>query len=68
MFAYIHSSVDLSDSLIIQGELVDLDAVADQLAHDFDLELVQLALTDGVSFGDHWDDVHLRQDGKIMLL
>lgn len=67
-FPYIHSSVDLSDGLIIEGELVNLDAVADQLTHDFNLELVQLALTDGVSFSDHWDDVHLQQDGKNMFM
>lgn len=63
VFSYIHCSVDLSYGLIIQGELVDLDAVADQLTHDFDLELVQLALADGVSFGNDWDDVDLQQDG-----
>lgn len=61
-FPYIHCCVDLSYGLIIQGELVDLDTVADQLTHDFDLELVQLALTDGVCFCNHWDDVHLQQD------
>lgn len=56
---YVHGCVDLCDGLIIQRELVDLDAVADQFAHDFDLELVQFALTDGVCFGNHWDDVDL---------
>lgn len=63
VFPYIHCSVDLRYGLIIQGELVDLDTVTDQLAHDFDLELVQLRLADGVGFGDHWDDVHLQRDG-----
>lgn len=62
MLPYIHCGVDLRDGLVIQRELVDLDAVADQLTHDFDLELVQLAFTDGVCFGDHWDDVHLQPD------
>lgn len=62
VFPYIHCRVDLSYGLIIQWELVDLDPVADQLTHDFDLELVQLALTDGVRFRNHWDDVHLQQD------
>lgn len=57
--SYIHSSVDFGYSLIVQRELVDLDSVADKLTHDFDLELVQLALTDGVGFGDDGDDVHL---------
>lgn len=58
---YVHRGVDLCYSLIIQWELVDLDPVADQFAHDFDLELVQFALTDGVCFGDHWDDVDLKR-------
>lgn len=62
VFPYVHGRVDLRYGLVIQGELVDLDPVADQLAHDFDLELVQLALTDGVGFGDHWDDVNLQRD------
>lgn len=66
-FPYIHCSVDLSDRLIIERELIDLDAVADQLAHDFDLELVQLALTDGVSFGDHWNYVHLQRDRSMYM-
>lgn len=38
--AYIHGSVDLTDSLVICGKLVDLDAIAHQLTHDLDLELV----------------------------
>lgn len=59
-FPYVHRGVDLCYSLIIQWELVDLDPVADQFAHDFDLELVQFALTDGVCFGDHRDDVDLK--------
>lgn len=62
MFPYVHCRVDLGYGLVIQGELVDLDPVADELAHDFDLELVQLALTDGVGFGDHRDDVDLQRD------
>lgn len=61
--SYVHSSVDFGYSLIIQRELVDLDTVADKLTHDFDLELVQLALTDGVSFSNDRNDVHLWQDG-----
>lgn len=62
--AHIHSSVDFGHSLIIQGELVDLNTIADKLTHDFDLEFVQLTLTNGVGFGDHWDDVYLQQDGN----
>lgn len=60
--SYIHRSVDFCHSLIIQGELVDLDTIADEFTHDFDLELMQLTLTDGVSLGDHWDNVHLKHD------
>lgn len=60
--SYIHGRVDLGHGLVVQGELVDLDPVTNQLAHNFDLKLVQLALTDGVSFGDDWDDVDLQQD------
>lgn len=63
-FPYVHGGVDLGYGFIIQRELVDLDAVADQFAHDFDLELVQFALTDGVCFGDHWDDVDLKPEEK----
>lgn len=58
---YVHSSVDFGYSLIVQRKLVDLHSVADEFTHDFDLELVQLTLADGVSFGDDWDDVHLWQ-------
>lgn len=56
---HIHHRVDLGHGLVVRGELVDLHPIADQLAHDLDLELVQLALGDGVCFGNDWDDVHL---------
>lgn len=56
---HIHDCIDLCDSLVICGKLVDLDPVADQLTHDLDLELVELALGDGVSLGNDGDDVHL---------
>lgn len=62
MTPYIHTGVDFGHSLIVQRELVNLDTIADQFTHDFDLELVQLTLTDGVSFGDHRDDIHLQRD------
>lgn len=65
--SYIHCCVDLCYGLIIQGELVDLDSIANQLTHDFDLEFVQLTLTDGVCFGNHWDDVHLKQVAHYFL-
>lgn len=60
--SYVHCSVDFCHSLIIQGELVDLHTIADEFTHDFDLELMQLTLTDGVSLSDHWDNVHLKHD------
>lgn len=58
---YVHGGVDFGHSFVVQGELVNLDAIADQFTHDFDFELVQLTLTDCVSFGNDRDDVHLWQ-------
>lgn len=57
--SYVHSSVDFGYSLVIQRELVDLDPIANELTHDFDLELVQFRLTDSVGFGDDRNNVHL---------
>lgn len=64
---HVHHGVDLCDRFVVRGELVDLHPVADQLAHDLDLELVQLALGDGVCLGNDGDDVHLqhRREGAI---
>lgn len=62
--AHIHDCVNLCNSLVIRGKLVDLDPVADQLAHDLDLELVELALGDGVSLGDDGNNVHLPGSGE----
>lgn len=56
---HIHGAVDLGDGLVVSGELVDLHAVAHQLAHDLNLKLVQLALRDGVGLRDDGDYVHL---------
>lgn len=58
---YVHGGVDFGHSFVVQWELVNLDAIADQFTHDFDFELVQLTLTDRVSFGNDRDDVHLWQ-------
>lgn len=58
---YVHGGVDLADGLVVRGELVYLHAVAHQLAHDLDFELVQLTLGDRVRFGDDGDDVDLRR-------
>lgn len=57
---YAHRGIYLSHCLFICWELVDLDAIADQLAHDFTLELVQLVFCNGVSLGNDGDDVHLQ--------
>lgn len=62
--AHIHDCVNLCNSLIISGELVDLDPIADQLAHDLDLELVELTLGDGVSLGNDGNNVHLPGSGE----
>lgn len=45
---YVHGGVDLCHRLIIGGELVDLHSVANQLTCDFDFELGQFTLGDGV--------------------
>lgn len=37
---YVHGGVDFGHSFVVQGELVNLDAIADQFTHDFDFELV----------------------------
>jgi len=60
---HIHHGVDLSHCFVVSGELIDLHAIADQLAHDLYLKLVQLALGDGVCFGNDRDNVHLQQKG-----
>lgn len=57
---YIHGGVDLSHGFVVSGELVDLHSVADQLTGDFNFELGQLALGDGVRLGDDWDNIDLQ--------
>lgn len=57
---YVHGGVDLGDGLVIGGKLVDLNSIADQLASDFELELGQLTLGDGVRLGDDWNNVYLQ--------
>ena len=51
--------VGLRHRLVLQGELVDGDAVGLKLVHDLPLELLQLLLVDGVRLGDDRDDVDL---------
>lgn len=61
---HIHDCINLCHSLIISGKLVDLDPIADQLAHDLDLELVELTLGDGVSLGNDGNNVNLPGSGE----
>lgn len=62
---YTHCGIDLGHCLFICWELVDLDTVADQLTHDFTLELVQLVFCNGVGLGNDGDDVHLQDKDSI---
>lgn len=62
---YIHGGVDLSNRLIIGGKLVDLDSVADQLAGDFELELGQLTLGDGIRLCNDWNNVYLHWRNQV---
>lgn len=56
---YVHGGVDLRHRLVISGKLVDLHAVADQFTGDFDFELGQLTLWDGIRLGNDWDNIDL---------
>lgn len=58
---HVHGGVDLCDSFILCGELINLHAVTDQLAHDLDLQLVQFAPVHGIRLGNDGDDVHLHR-------
>lgn len=57
--SHIHCGVDLRHRLIIGGKLVDLHPVAYELAGDFDFELGQLTLRDGIRLGDDWNNINL---------
>lgn len=57
---YIHGRVDLCHRLVVGGELVDLHSVADELTGDFDFELGQLTLGDGVRLGNDWNNIDLQ--------
>lgn len=56
---HIHGGVDLSNSFILCGELIDLHAITDQLTHDLDLQLVQFAPVHSIRLRNDGDDVHL---------
>lgn len=58
-WTYIHGGVNLCNSFVLCGELIDLHSIADKLAHDLDLQLVQLALGYCVGLSDDGDDVNL---------
>lgn len=58
--SYIHGRVDLCNRLVISWELVDLHSVANQLTGDFDFELGQFALGDGIWLGNDWDNIDLQ--------
>lgn len=68
MWPYIHGGVDFCHRFIISGELVDLDSVADQLTGDFDFELGQFALRDGIWLCNDWDDVDLKMSNEKTIL
>ncbi len=55
----VHSLVGLGHGLVVERELVDLDAVVVQLRHDLGLELGQLGLVDRVGLCDDGNDIHL---------
>lgn len=57
---YVHGGVDLGNGLVVGGKLVDLNSVADQLAGDFELELGQLTLGDGIRLCDDWNNIYLQ--------
>lgn len=61
---HIHDCINLCNCLVISGKLVDLDPIADQLAHDLNLELVELTLGDGVSLGNDGNNVNLPGSGE----
>lgn len=56
---HIHGGVDLSNSFILCGELINLHAITDQLTHDLDLQLVQFAPVHSIRLRNDGDDVHL---------
>lgn len=63
-WTYVHGGVDLTDGFVVCWELVDLDTVAHQFAHDLDFELVQLTLGDCVCFGNNGDNIDLWKGGE----
>lgn len=64
---HVHGGVDLTDGFVVCRELIDLDTVAHQLAHDLYFELVELALGDCVCFGNDGNDVDLQREQKGLL-
>lgn len=63
--SYIHGWVDLCNRLVISWELVDLHSIANQLTGDFDFELGQFALGDGIWLGNDWDNIDLQFKNEV---
>lgn len=59
---YVHGGIDLADRFVVCWELIYLDAVAHQLAHNLYFEFMQLALGDCVRFGNDGNYVDLREE------
>lgn len=58
---YVHGGVDLTDGFVVCRELIYLDAVAHQLAHNLYFEFMELTLGDCVRFGNDGNYVYLRK-------
>lgn len=58
---YVHGGIDLTDSLIICWELIDLHAVAHQLTHNLYFKFMELALGDCVRFSNDGNYVDLKK-------
>lgn len=64
--SYIHWGIDLTDGFIVCWKLIYLHAIAHQLTHYLNFELVELTLGDCIGFGNDGDDVDLRGDRKSL--
>lgn len=66
---YVHGGIDFADGFIICWELIYLYAIAHQLTHNLNFELMKLALGDCVRFGNDGNYVDLRKDaGKKVFI
>lgn len=62
---YVHCPIYLRHWFIVCWELVDLNPVADQLTCDFNFKFGQLALGNGIRFGNDRNDVDLERHREI---